>query len=161
METVEQLKKKLNGAIQTLQLTKDEIATPKKRNTRGLKRLLAVFEEQIDEIHKLKVKVSRAYIEEERDLDEVREWTKSVEEKLEDFEPVVEELEGKIKELQGQEIILAKEKEAQMEREIRQRHREEEIKHERDMLQLKQEFEKKTVIPGQKPDSSKELILDV
>ena len=149
------MKKTLNGAIQTLNLTKDELElVPKKRTTRGLKRILVTFEEQVGEVHKLKITITRIYVEEEKDLEEIRKWKKSVDDKLEPFEPVIEELENSIKELQNQELKAAKEKEAQMEQEIRQRQHEEEIKREKAILQLKQNFEKKSDTGKQKPEST-------
>ena len=105
-------------------------------------------------MRKLKVKISRIYIEEEKDLGEIREWTKSVDDKLETLEAVIEELENSIKKLRDQEFKAAKEKEAQMEEEMCQRLHEEDIKREKAMLQLKQNFEKKSDTAEQKSESS-------
>ena len=56
-ETIENMGKRLNGVIQTLQLTRDAIeAKLKKRTERNLKRLVVTFEEQIDEVNRQKVK---------------------------------------------------------------------------------------------------------
>ena len=55
-------------------------------------------------MHKLKVKISQIHIGEEKDFEEIREWTKSVDDKLEALEPLIEEMENSIKELQDQEL---------------------------------------------------------
>ena len=135
-ETIEERKR--NGIMQTLQLTRDaRKVSSKKKTERNSKRLVATLEGQIDDVGRLEIKISRAYIEKKKDLVEVSEWAKDVNETLEGLEPVVEKLERNIRELQDQEQMAAKAKEERMDQELPQRQHEEGIKQERAMLQIK------------------------
>ena len=78
----------------------------------------------------------------------------AVDEKLETFELVIEELERNVKGLHDQEQKAAKAREERMDRELRQRQHEEEIKRERVMLQLKHDFKKKSDNANQKFQAS-------
>ena len=137
---VEELLKQIDGKLRMLKFTEED--TPrvlKDHKVKAMERHTRVFEELIEQTHKLKIEVQQIRIEKGDTAEEVREWSLDIESKVSGFEEVVDE----IKETITREHTKVKNEEEEIEKEKRRLHFEEELKFEETKLEMKQEYEKK------------------
>jgi hypothetical protein len=137
---VEELLKQIDGKLRMLKFTQED--TPrvlKDHKVKAMERHTRVFEELIEQTHKLKIEVQQIRIEKGDAAEGNREWSLDIESKVSGFEEVVDE----IKETITREHTKVKNEEEEIEKEKRRLHFEEELKFEETKLEMKQEYEKK------------------
>jgi hypothetical protein len=137
---VEELLKQIDGKLRMLKFTQED--TPrvlKDHKVKAMERHTRVFEELIEQTHKLKIEVQQIRIEKGDAAEGNREWSLDIESKVSGFEEVVDE----IKETITREHTKVKNEEEEIEKEKRRLHFEEDLKFEETKLEMKQEYEKK------------------
>ena len=90
---VEELLKQIDGKLRMLKFTQED--TPrvlKDHKVKAMERHTNVFEELIEQTHKLKIEVQQNRIEKGDTAEEVREWSLDIESKVSGFEEVVDEI---------------------------------------------------------------------
>ena len=122
---MEKLNKATEIKIQLLKITNEAtVKILESRSLAAIERQRKTLETKLEEVHVLKVKMQELKLEKGEELDEIREWSSTIEGKLVDFEGAISELkrlekEIKSDELKGQEELTAETKRKQFEEELK------------------------------------------
>ena len=124
---MEKLNKATEIKIQLLKITNEAtVKILESRRFAAIERQRKTLETKLklEEVHELKVKMQELKLEKGEELDEIREWSSTIEGKLVDFEGAISELkrlekEIKSDELKGQEELAAETKRKQFEEELK------------------------------------------
>ena len=122
---MEKLNKATEIKIQLLKITNEAtVKILESRSLAAIERQRKTLETKLEEVHALKVKMQELKLEKGEELDEIREWSSTIEGKLVDFEGAISELkrlekEIKSDELKGQEELAAETKRKQFEEELK------------------------------------------
>ena len=149
MESEEQAQTTIEGRIQLLKFSCHETSRILGKNAlKPVERHLKAIENQLDEIHSLKLSMQRLKIENSVTIEQVAEWTKEVEEQIAEYEDT-SGMEKWIRNFKEKERGKEKEKEEAEEEAKRQHQFQYEIKVEEARQQMKIDLEKKS--NGQNP----------
>ena len=156
MESEEQAQTTIDGRIQLLKFSCHETSRILGKNAlKPVERHLKAIENQLDEIHSLKLSMQRLKIENGVTIEQVAEWTKEVEEQIAEYEDT-SGMEQWIKNFKEKERGKEKEKEEAEEEAKRQRQFQYEMKLEEARQQMKIDLEKKSNGQKDKPLATSE-----
>ena len=151
MESEQQAQTTIDGRIQLLIFSCHETLRIIGKNAlKPVERHLKAIENQLDEIHSLKLSMQRLKIENGITIEQVAEWTKEIEEKMAEYEDT-SGMEKWIENFKEKERGKEREKEEAEEEAKRQRQFQYEIKLEEAKQQMKIDLEKKSNGQKEKP----------
>ena len=125
MEKLQKLSKAIDTKIQLLKFTNEATKNVlKKRSFTAVERQRKTLQGKIEEVHTLKVEIQELKLENGEELEEIRQWSSTMEGKLAEFESAISELklvEISIKndEREGKEELAAQTKRKQFEEELK------------------------------------------
>ena len=144
MAELEEALKKIKAKLKMLEFTQEDIPRIREKNElKALERLRKVLEEQIDNVHEQKVQIQAMRFEKGDQPEEIRKWTREIEEEVAEFDGVVEDVRMAAENLRGKALQEARDEEEKKEEEKRKRRYEDEIKLQEAKMAAKLEFEKK------------------
>lgn len=144
MATYDGKLKSIETKIKLLKLTDEETnGIIKKGHVPSLERQQKVFKAKLGEVYSLKVEIQELKLEENEDVEEIRNWSASVDSQLVVFEENMVKLESVIKELNREALKQTKQDEEDLIQLMKHKQFEKEMQFEEEKFQRRMAYEKK------------------